>query len=47
MKLSVVMPVYNERATIREIVQRVLNAPYEKEGMGGGLPNKGRGYRRS
>ena len=31
MKLSVVMPVYNERKTIREIVQRVLAVPIEKE----------------
>ncbi len=31
MKLSIVMPVYNERGTIREIVQRVLDAPYDKE----------------
>ena len=27
MKLSVVMPVYNERATLREVVQRVLAVP--------------------
>ncbi|MGH7856867.1 MAG: glycosyltransferase, partial [Candidatus Binatia bacterium] len=31
MKLSVVMPVYNERATILEIVRRVREAPIEKE----------------
>ena len=31
MKLSVVMPAYNERKTIREIVQRVLAVPIEKE----------------
>jgi glycosyltransferase involved in cell wall biosynthesis len=31
MKLSVVMPVYNERETIREIVKRVLDVPYDKE----------------
>lgn len=31
MKISVVMPVYNEAATIREIVARVLAVPYEKE----------------
>jgi glycosyltransferase involved in cell wall biosynthesis len=31
MKLSVVMPVYNEEATLREIVARVLATPYEKE----------------
>jgi glycosyltransferase involved in cell wall biosynthesis len=31
MKLSVVMPCYNERRTIREIVGRVLAQPYEKE----------------
>ena len=31
MKLSVVMPVYNENATIREIVRRVSEVPLEKE----------------
>ena len=31
MKLSVVMPVYNEEATLREIVARVLATPQEKE----------------
>ena len=31
MKLSVVMPVYNETKTIREIVRRVLDVPIEKE----------------
>jgi len=31
MKLSVVMPVYNERATLREIVGRVLSVPLEIE----------------
>jgi glycosyltransferase involved in cell wall biosynthesis len=31
MILSVVMPVFNERHTIREIVRRVLSAPLEKE----------------
>ncbi|MEM7518775.1 MAG: glycosyltransferase family 2 protein, partial [Planctomycetota bacterium] len=31
MKLSVVMPVYNEEATLREIVSRVLATPFEKE----------------
>jgi len=30
-KLSVVMPVYNETKTIREIVRRVLDVPIEKE----------------
>lgn len=30
-KVSVVMPCYNERATIREIVARVLAQPYELE----------------
>ena len=30
-KLSVVMPVYNERATLREVVQRVLAVPLEIE----------------
>jgi glycosyltransferase involved in cell wall biosynthesis len=31
MKLSVVMPVYNEEATLEEIVRRVQEAPFEKE----------------
>ena len=31
MKLSVVMPVYNEAATIAEILQRVSDVPIEKE----------------
>src|ERR1700730_15159416 len=31
MKLSVVMPVYNERATLREVVLRVLSVPLEIE----------------
>jgi glycosyltransferase involved in cell wall biosynthesis len=31
MKLSVLMPVYNERATIRAIVEKVLAVPIEKE----------------
>ena len=31
MKLSVVMPVYNESKTIREIVRRVLDVPIDKE----------------
>ena len=31
MKLSVVMPVYNEERTLREIVGRVLEQPFEKE----------------
>jgi len=31
MKLSVVMPVYNERATLRTVVERVLAVPYEIE----------------
>ena len=30
-KLSVVMPCYNERATIEEILRRVSEAPYDKE----------------
>jgi glycosyltransferase involved in cell wall biosynthesis len=30
-RLSVVMPCYNERNTIREIVKLVLDAPFEKE----------------
>ncbi len=31
MKLSVVMPVYNERATLRTVVERVLSVPLEVE----------------
>ena len=31
MKLSVVMPVYNERATLREVIGRVLASPIEIE----------------
>ncbi|HEY3202228.1 MAG TPA: glycosyltransferase family 2 protein, partial [Thermoanaerobaculia bacterium] len=31
MKLSVVMPVYNESDTVREIVRRVLEVPIDKE----------------
>lgn len=31
MKLSVVIPCYNERHTIREVLRRVQAAPYEKE----------------
>jgi len=31
MKLSVVIPVYNEAATIRDLVQRVRSVPLEKE----------------
>jgi len=31
MKLSVVMPVYNERATLRTVVERVLSVPLEIE----------------
>jgi glycosyltransferase involved in cell wall biosynthesis len=31
MKLSVVIPVYNEEATLTQIVERVLATPYEKE----------------
>ena len=31
MKLSVVIPVYNEERTLEEIVGRVLDTPYEKE----------------
>jgi glycosyltransferase involved in cell wall biosynthesis len=31
MKLSVMMPVYNERATIREIIRRVMEMPLDKE----------------
>jgi glycosyltransferase involved in cell wall biosynthesis len=31
MKLSVVMPVYNERATVRQVLERVLAVPLELE----------------
>src|SRR6266849_9125656 len=31
MKLSVVMPVYNERATLRAVIERVLAVPLEIE----------------
>jgi len=31
MKLSIVMPVYNEERTLEEIVSRVLATPYDKE----------------
>lgn len=31
MKLSIVMPIYNEEATLEEIVKRVLDTPFEKE----------------
>ncbi len=31
MKLSIVMPVYNEEATLAQIVERVQKTPYEKE----------------
>ncbi|MGD0917384.1 MAG: glycosyltransferase family 2 protein [Thermodesulfobacteriota bacterium] len=31
MKLSVIIPVYNEVGTIQEIIERVKQAPYEKE----------------
>jgi len=31
MKLSVIIPVYNEKGTITTLLQRVLDAPYEKE----------------
>src|SRR5262249_37340284 len=30
-KLSVVIPVYNEKATIDEILRRVIDTPYRKE----------------
>ena len=33
MKLSVVMPVYNEEATLEEIVSRVQATPFEKESL--------------
>jgi glycosyltransferase involved in cell wall biosynthesis len=31
MKLSILIPIYNERATVLEIIQRVRAVPYEKE----------------
>ncbi|MEW5721192.1 MAG: glycosyltransferase, partial [Chloroflexota bacterium] len=31
MKLSILIPIYNERATILEVVQRVQAVPFEKE----------------
>jgi glycosyltransferase involved in cell wall biosynthesis len=31
MKLSIIIPVYNEAQTIREIIEKVKQAPYEKE----------------
>lgn len=31
MKLSVIIPVYNEVGTIQEIIERVKQAPFEKE----------------
>jgi glycosyltransferase involved in cell wall biosynthesis len=31
MKLSIVMPVFNERAMVRRTVERVLETPYDKE----------------
>ena len=31
MKLSVVMPVYNERPTLRQVIARVLQTPYDVE----------------
>jgi len=31
MKLSIIVPVYNEKQTILEILQRIDNTPYEKE----------------
>ena len=31
MKLSVVMPVFNEQSTIRELIRRVLDTPFDKE----------------
>ena len=31
MKISVVIPVYNERATLRQVIERVLAAPYDLE----------------
>lgn len=31
MKLSIIMPVYNEESTVEEVVDRVLDVPFEKE----------------
>ena len=31
LKISVIIPVYNEEATLREIIRRVQEVPYEKE----------------
>jgi glycosyltransferase involved in cell wall biosynthesis len=31
MKLSIVVPVYNEKRTISQVLERIQNAPYEKE----------------
>jgi glycosyltransferase involved in cell wall biosynthesis len=31
MKISIVVPVYNEKLTIRQILERIENTPYEKE----------------
>lgn len=31
MKLSILIPVYNEEATLRQLVERVLAVPYDKE----------------
>ena len=31
MKLSIIMPVYNEKATIEKIMARVLAVPVDKE----------------
>ncbi len=31
MKLSIIIPVYNEESTIEEVVERVLQVPFEKE----------------
>ena len=31
MKISVVIPIYNEEATVQELLRRVVESPYEKE----------------
>ncbi|MDO8530732.1 MAG: glycosyltransferase, partial [Dehalococcoidia bacterium] len=31
MKLSILVPVYNERATIRNVLTRLEQVPYDKE----------------
>ena len=41
MKLSVVMPVYNEHRTVEECIRRVMAVPYQKEVIPGSFsPSK-------